>query len=149
MVPLLTAYRYAGFRSFLVNDSSAQYTDLDFLIKTDVMIAVIGFATNFSKCSAEQMLPGIYIGGITAMDSKGNATPTIPAGATIFHVYCDKLLPKTQIEMIVATVQDLSARGFAEVAAVKMSGSFNAFFRPHAIDHSECLVVGCAPIAIP
>jgi hypothetical protein len=134
---------YTGFRAFLVNDSDFQYTNLDFLVRTDILIAEIGFNAKFSQCTAEPTLPGLMIGGVSITTSEGTSYPTTPAGANVFHVYCDKILPRSQIEMTVATRPDLRG-GFPDAASAQLTGSFDAYFQSRPIDAAECLVKGCS-----
>jgi hypothetical protein len=145
--------KYAGFRLFLRNDSEFQYTNINFQIRTDVLIAGIGFITKFSQCAAKANIPGLSIGGVSiGLSDKQGKTSYTPMELTegdIFKVICDKLLPHDPLEIIVATRQHILESGFPEAAAVTVRGSFDGFGQSRPLAKSECLIIGCTPVIIP
>jgi hypothetical protein len=134
---------YAGFRAFLVNKTDFQYANLDFLIRVDVLISGVGVHTKSSQCTSEATLPGVLFGGFTLTDPKGMSVPLPPMEANIFRINCDRILPNSQLELIIATRAD---GGFSEAAAVKLSGSYEAYFRTRRLERQECLVNCCSPL---
>ncbi len=144
---------YSGFRTVLRNDSNFQYTNIEFMIRIDVLIAGIGFNTKFSQCDAEPTLGPIEISGasISFPDKSGNmtATPLNFPLSNMYKIVCDKLLPHDPMEIVIATRRDLVKGGFDAASAVAMRGSFEAFLRKRNFDENECLIQGCAPLVIP
>jgi len=140
--------KYSGLRLFLGNDSDSQYTNIDFMIRTDVYIADIGFETKFSQCIRAPTIPNLAIGGVSIGDGK-TMQPMRMTKATVYKIFCDKLLPHDQIQIVIATTQDFMSGGFSEPAAVAMRGSFDGFGRARSLDKSECLIRGCTPVLIP
>jgi hypothetical protein len=146
--------QYGGFDLSLRNDSDFQYTNIDFLIRTNLMIAEIGSTSKFSQCSAKPVIPGLQVQGayIAGHDEKGNPV-NIPVGeftrGDIFKVYCDKILPNDFVTLTIATHQRPGEGGFKEPAATSLRGSFDGFGQSRPLQKQACLIKGCAEIPYP
>jgi len=144
--------KYSGFRTVLRNESDFQYTNVEFVIRTDVLIAAMGFNTKFSQCNAKSTGPIEISGGSLGFRDKNGNAITIPLSFPMAHMYkvfCDKLLPHDPVEIVVATRRDLVRGGFDAASAIAIRGSFEAFLRNRSFDEHACLIQGCTPVAIP
>jgi hypothetical protein len=145
--------KYSGLRLSLRNDSDFQYSNIDFLIKTDVMIAAVGFESKFAQCAAKPTLVAVSISGPTIgfQDKNGN-TNLMPLNFTmadVFKVFCDKLLPHDPVEIVFATRNSPVRQGFNEASAVNLRGTFEGFLKSRPLEKKECLIAGCVVPDIP
>jgi hypothetical protein len=141
--------KYSGFRAVLRNDSNYSYSDIEFLIRTDVMIAAIGFNTKFNNCAAKSTLGAIEISGASIAPNGKNAIPLDLPMADMFKIVCNKLLPHDPVEIILATRRNIVGGGFDAASAVAIRGSFVGFLQSKSLEKSECLIQGCTPTMIP
>jgi hypothetical protein len=145
--------KYSGLRMILRNDSDFQYMNLEFLIRTDVMIAAVGFDSKFSSCAAKPTLMGVEFNGpsIGLPDKYGKvvSTPLNFSIADVFKVVCDKLLPHDPVEIVLATRRRIVDGGFNEASGVTVRGSFEGFLKSRPFQKTECLIQGCTAPVIP
>jgi len=141
--------KYSGFRIILRNDSDYAYSNIEFLIRSDVMIANIGFIAKFESCAAKPTLGPIEISGASIAPDGKNAVPLDLPMADMYKIVCDRLLPHDPVEIVVATRRNIIDGGFDEASSVAIRGSFEAFFKTRPLEKTECLIQGCKPIMIP
>jgi len=145
--------KYSGFRVVLRNDADFQYTNIEFLIRTDVMIAAVGFNAKFSQCAAKPTLIGADISGVSiGVPDKDGSTKAIPLDlslANVYKIFCDKILAHDPLEIVVATRRNLVTGGFDAASAVAIRGAFEGFLRSRPLAKSECLIQGCTPVMLP
>jgi len=141
--------KYSGIRVVLRNDADFQYTNVEFLMRTDVMIAAVGFNTKFSQCSAKPTLGAVEISGASIAPDGKNAIPLELPMADVFKVVCDRLLPHDPVEIVVATRRNIVTGGFDAASAIVLRGSFEAFLRSRRLEKQECLIAGCTIPALP
>ena len=76
--------KYSGIRVVLRNDLDFQYTNVEFKMRTDVMIAAVGFNTKFSQCGAKPTLGPLEISGASiAPDGKKRYPARISDGGRV------------------------------------------------------------------
>lgn len=99
-------------RVYLKNESSSDYSNLDFLIQTDLSIAGAALFNNrFTSCSFDLPSSGVEIIGLSGIDTNGKKVtlPFIPVpgvqpiGPT-YRVRCDRIIAHDELQFVFAVV---------------------------------------------
>jgi len=91
------------------NNDSDQFTNISFLVRTNITIVAIGFNARFGHCDAETTLyPAIRVSSpIITRVTPGQepvSMPLYPTMGTTFKVFCDRIIGGEQAEIVLATV---------------------------------------------
>jgi hypothetical protein len=99
-------HRLTDIRLHINNSSDHDYGNIDFLVQTDLVIAVIAQEPNISKCyfsAPRRLMPNMLYGkDQTAKDITIPLEPptTIQAVSSIYRGQCDRLPPRTELEVV-------------------------------------------------
>jgi hypothetical protein len=144
---------YSEARLIIENNSSTTYTDINVLVRTDLLITKIGSMNPNSHCQSKPFFPVQITGGTLSVVEKDNAPGrVIPlfnperegALASQFKLYCDKLLSGEIFEALVALVPPKERVPPQWVSA---DVEFDAFGRRRSAPPlRQCLVERCDQI---
>lgn len=152
---------YSDSRLVIENKSDSTYTEINAIIRTDLLIAKAGSMNPNSHCQAAAALPFQLTGGYVAAlgSDKRTVEHAVPmftpeqaehVRASQFRLRCDRILPGEVLEVVVATVPSLAAGAFSgriPPAWISAEVEYDAFWRTRsALPLRQCLTEKCGVI---
>jgi hypothetical protein len=142
---------YSDVRILLGNSSSTSYTNVIVTLRTDEMIAGVGSANQLSQCQSAPDTPNFRFGGgvlkFPTKDSNAVSIPLMFDMATQYKVFCDKLLPGSNLELVIAVAPNIVSGQKWEKhdpAWISMKVEYDAFGRSNGpIPFSKCFLDKC------
>ena len=142
---------------FEKNQSDEQFTNIDFRIRTSIEIASIGFVSKFSQCNASAIIPTLSFSNpvIFTIDANGRkiAVPldgNHPSMPTIYRVFCDRIIARDKLEVVVAAVPKLGTpANSGKPTWMAINGTFDGLGRSRALSEGACLIDKCQGIELP
>jgi hypothetical protein len=131
-------------RMLVTNESSVDYSNLQILVRSDLMIRAAG--SDSSSCLHGPWLPAEL--GAQTLTSEETSIPIVHFFAMVYRISCDRLAEHGKLEVVLATLKAGSNRPKPSWATGRATYRMVGWTRTK--DFSQCFVGSCADmISVP